>query len=89
MDEAERLARAFDAAAPAMRDKMVEDLKNAYIRGQVEAAVFLRDTFAREGNEIGKLVCGNYACLTLVGAKLATFEDLQKKDRELVDFVPK
>lgn len=70
---------------------MEEDVRltNAYVRGQVEAACFLRDTFAREENEAARLVCSNYACLTLVGAKLATFEDLRKQDRELIDFVPK
>lgn len=67
----------------------VNELKNAYVRGQIEAACFLRDTFDREANEAGRLVCSNYACLILVGAKLATFEDLRKQDRELIDFVPK
>lgn len=61
----------------------------AQIRGRIEAASFLRDSFAREGNETAKMVCSNYACLTLVHEKLATWEDLQKRDRELIDFVPK
>lgn len=88
MSDKERLSDALDAALPEFREKIVADMANAYTRGRVEAACFLRDTFAREGDETARLVCSNYACLVLVHAKLATFEDLQRRDRELVDFLP-
>ncbi len=60
------------------------------LRGQIEAACFLRDSFIRDGcgGNAAQIVCSNYACLLLVGAGLATWEDLRKQDRDLIDFVP-
>ena len=52
-------------------------LLEAYTRGRVEAANFLRDTFAHESNEAARLACSNYAAIVQVNGGLATWEQLR------------